>query len=199
MYTTLLNSIRIFSRQAGSPSAPTILLLHGFPSSSFQYRNLIPLLAEKYHVVAPDLPGFGFTEVPSSLNYSYTFANLADTVDEFLTELKITSYAIYIFDYGAPVGLRLTLKHPERTTAIISQNGNAYEEGLAPFWDPLKALWKDPSNAALTKQIEEAVLTLEATKAQYFEGEKDPETTVDPATYHLDYALMKRPGNPSFF
>ncbi|KAI9870157.1 MAG: hypothetical protein M1823_008834, partial [Watsoniomyces obsoletus] len=130
-FTTLPNGIKVFHREAGPSNDPVILLLHGFPTSSSQYRNLMPLLAAKgYRVIAPDLPGFGFTEIPSSLNFKYTFANLAETVSSFLDVLKITKFAVYIFDYGAPTGLRIALQRPEAVTAIISQNGNAYDEGL---------------------------------------------------------------------
>ena len=198
MYTTLPNGIRVFYREAGSPSNPTILLLHGFPASSFQYRNLIPILSQKYHVVAPDLPGFGFTEIPGELNFKYTFANIATTIGSFLDALEISKFAVYVFDYGAPTGFRLALERPEAITAIISQNGNAYEEGLSSFWDPLRKLWAT-SDAEQERQIREAVsgavLTFEATKSQYLHGEPDADKIDDPATYHLDYALMSRPGN----
>ncbi|KAH0846975.1 hypothetical protein AYO21_02329 [Fonsecaea monophora] len=199
MYTTLPNGIKVFYREAGSPSKPTILLLHGFPSSSNQYRKLIPILADKYHVIAPDLPGFGFTEIPASLNFEYTFANLATTIGAFLDVLNIQKFAVYVFDYGAPTGFRLALERPEAITAIISQNGNAYEEGLSSFWDPLRKLWASDTGSNEEKQLREmisgAVLSFEATKDQYLHGEPEAEKIDDPATYHLDYALMCRPGN----
>ncbi|KIW75439.1 hypothetical protein Z517_10180 [Fonsecaea pedrosoi CBS 271.37] len=199
MYTTLPNGIKVFYREAGSPSKPTILLLHGFPSSSNQYRKLIPILADKYHVIAPDLPGFGFTEIPASLNFEYTFANLATTIGAFLDVLNIRKFAVYVFDYGAPTGFRLALERPEAITAIISQNGNAYEEGLSSFWDPLRKLWASDTGSDEEKQLREmisgAVLSFEATKDQYLNGEPEAEKIDDPATYHLDYALMCRPGN----
>ncbi|KIX94257.1 uncharacterized protein Z520_09967 [Fonsecaea multimorphosa CBS 102226] len=199
MYTTLPNGIKVFYREAGSSSNPTILLLHGFPSSSNQYRKLIPILAEKYHVVAPDLPGFGFTEVPAALNFKYTFANIATTIGSFLDVLKIQKFAVYVFDYGAPTGFRLALERPEAITAIISQNGNAYEEGLSSFWDPLRKLWASDAGSDEEKQLREmvsgAVLSFDATKGQYLNGEPEAEKIDDPATYHLDYALMCRPGN----
>ncbi|KIX10547.1 uncharacterized protein Z518_01630 [Rhinocladiella mackenziei CBS 650.93] len=199
MYTTLPNGIRVFYREAGSPTNPTVLLLHGFPASSNQYRNLIPILADKYHVVAPDLPGFGFTEVPSGLNFKYTFANIASTVGAFLDVHKIEKFAVYVFDYGAPTGLRLALKRPQAITAIVSQNGNAYVEGLSSFWDPLRKLWASTpgseGEAQLRKMIKDAILSLETTKTQYLDGEPEADKIDDPALYHLDYYLMTRPGN----
>lgn len=197
-FTNLPSGIRIFHRTAGPKSAPNILLLHGYPSSSHQFRNLIPLLAAKgYRITAPDLPGFGFTEVPDSLNYQYTFANLASTIAEFLEVSNIRSYAVYIFDYGSPTGLRIAIREDSSVKAIISQNGNAYEEGLLPFWDPLRKFWaqepgSDEENASRT-QLEGAVLTPEATKWQYVDGEPRPEL-IDPASWTLDQALLERPG-----
>src|SRR6202167_3679624 len=135
------DGVRIFYRAAGDPNAPTVLLLHGFPASSFMFRELIPRLAENYRVIAPDLPGFGFTEVPPERRYSYTFDRLAFTIDAFTQALKIARYGIYVFDYGAPTGFRLAMAHPERITAIISQNGNAYEEGLGDAWGPIRRYW----------------------------------------------------------
>lgn len=198
MYTTLPNGIRVFYREAGSPSNPTVLLLHGFPASSFQYRNLIPILSQKYHVVAPDLPGFGFTEVPAEVNFKCTFANIASTIGSFLDVHKIHRFAVYVFDYGAPTGFRLALERPQAVTAIISQNGNAYEEGLSSFWDPLRQLWatSDPAKEKeLRDVVRGAILTFEATKGQYLGGEPDADRIDEPATYHLDYALLSRPGN----
>jgi pimeloyl-ACP methyl ester carboxylesterase len=198
-FTTLPNGIKVFHRGAGPSIGPVILLLHGFPTSSSQYRNLMPLLAAKgYRVIAPDLPGFGFTEIPSSLNFRYTFANLAKTVSSFLDVLKITKFAVYIFDYGAPTGLRIALQRPEAVTAIISQNGNAYDEGLEGFWDPIKMLWATEEDSdkekAQRKAIGDFILTYEATKGQYVNGEPHPET-IDPLNWELDWALMQRPGN----
>jgi pimeloyl-ACP methyl ester carboxylesterase len=199
MYSKLPNGIRVFYREAGSSSNPTILLLHGFPSSSYQYQKLMPILSPKYHVVAPDLPGFGFTEIPSSLDFKYTFANIATTIGSFLDVLKIKKFAVYVFDYGAPTGFRLALERPQAITAIISQNGNAYEEGLAPFWDPLKQLWASAAGSDEDKQLREtiagAILSFEATKWQYLNGEPEAEKIDDPASYYLDYALLCRPGN----
>jgi pimeloyl-ACP methyl ester carboxylesterase len=191
-YLPLLSGENIFFRESGSLSSPTVLLLHGFPSSSHQFRNLIPLLAPQYRVIAPDFPGFGFTEVPAE--YNYTFNNIASTIDQFLEQIPNppAKYSIYIFDYGAPVGLRLALKHPERIQSIITQNGNAYVEGLGDFWKPIEALWKDNSTAH--RDAIRPFLELDATKGQYLNGTKDPES-VAPESYTLDQALMDRPGN----
>ncbi|KAK7183472.1 hypothetical protein DPSP01_010577 [Paraphaeosphaeria sporulosa] len=181
----------IFYRESGSPSAPTIVLLHGFPSSSHQYRNLIPLLAPTYRVIAPDFPGFGFTNVSSS--YTYTFDNIAATISTFLSEIHDppAKYAIYIFDYGAPVGLRLALQQPERVSAIIAQNGNAYAEGLGAFWDPIRTLWSTNNSADARAALLPFLQT--GTKGQYIDGEPDP-SALDPASWTLDQALLERPG-----
>ena len=137
---------KIFYREAGPKTAPTILLLHGFPTSSHMFRNLIPALSGRYHVVAPDLPGFGFSDIPDRNGFHYTFERLANVIDRFTEAIGLENYAIYVFDYGAPVGLRLALAHPERITAIISQNGNAYEEGLSLGWNPIQKYWKEPTS-----------------------------------------------------
>ncbi len=168
-----------------------LLLLHGFPTSSFQFRELMPLLADKYRVIAPDLPGFGFTEVPSPRNYKYTFEGLANTVDAFTQALGLDRFGIYIFDYGAPTGLRLALKHPEKITAIISQNGNAYEEGLGPAWAPVRRYWEEPTPA--NRDALRGVFTFEGIREQYLTA-PHPEL-VKPEGYTLDAALMARPGN----
>lgn len=198
-YATLPNGIKVFYREAGSSSNPTFLLLHGFPTTSFQYRKIMPLLAEKYHVVAPDLPGYGFTKIPDQLNFKYTFANIADTIESFLDVLQIKKFAVYIFDYGAPTGLRLALKRPDAIWAIVAQNGNAYEEGLKEFWDPVKQFWATANGSAEDKEyrrlITDAVLGLEPFRQQYIHGEPDVDKIDDPATYHLDWALVNRPGN----
>jgi len=186
------SNVSIFYREKGSLNAPVVLLLHGFPSSSHQYRNLIPVLATKYRVIAPDLPGFGFTETPP--DYEHNFANLARTVGEFLDTLSISKFAVYIFDYGAPTALRLALQRPNAIQAIISQNGNAYEEGLGEAWAPLKSFWTTKNTKQDRTPIENALLTLGMTKWQYESGTKDV-TTIAPESYHLDYALMERPGN----
>lgn len=197
-FTKLSSGIRIFHRSAGPESGPNILLLHGFPSSSHQFRNLIPLLAAKgYHVTAPDLPGFGFTEVPEDISFEYTFANLASTIAEFLEVAKIQSYAVYIFDYGSPTGLRIAIRADSSVKAIISQNGNAYEEGLTSFWDPIRKFWAEEAGSSeestTREQLAAALLTPEATKWQYVEGESHPEL-IDPASWTLDQALLERPG-----
>jgi pimeloyl-ACP methyl ester carboxylesterase len=190
-HTIAADGVNVFYREAGAADAPVILLLHGYPTSSHMFRELIPRLAGKYRVIAPDLPGFGFTTVPAERKYKYTFDALAKTVEAFVDALGLKRYAIYIFDYGAPTGLRLAVAHPERVTAIISQNGNAYEEGLGDAWDPIKAYWKEP-----TQKHRDALrqfLTLEATKWQYTHGVADPES-VAPESYTLDAVLLERPG-----
>ncbi|HEX2329682.1 MAG TPA: alpha/beta hydrolase [Candidatus Angelobacter sp.] len=182
----------IFYREAGPPKASTILLLHGFPTSSHMFRNLIPELADSYHVVAPDLPGFGFSDSPDRGKFSYTFDNLAKVIASFTQVIGLQRFAIYIFDYGAPVGLRLALAHPERITAIISQNGNAYEEGLSEGWNPVQKYWKEPTpqNRAALREF----LKPETTKWQYIHGVRD-ESQVAPESYTLDSLLLARPGN----
>jgi len=192
--TITADGIEIFYRSAGSSSSPVILLLHGFPSSSHMYRNLIPLLSTHYHVIAPDLPGFGFSSVPAERQYSYTFANLTSTTEAFLDALKIQNFAVYIFDYGAPVALRLALNRPKAITAIVTQNGNAYEEGLgADFWAPIQAYWRSDSKEDREK-IRGAVLNFETTKWQYVFGSPHPEA-IPPESYYLDAALLEREGN----
>jgi pimeloyl-ACP methyl ester carboxylesterase len=187
------DGVTVFYRQAGPVNAPVVLLLHGFPTSSFQYRDLIPRLADRYRVIAPDYPGFGFTEVPGQRHYKYSFDTLANTVLAFTDALQLKRYALYVFDYGAPVGFRLAMTRPERITAIVSQNGNAYEEGLGDAWDPVRKYW-----AALTTEnrevIRKNILTLEGTRWQYTQGVTIPES-VAPESYTLDWALLERPGN----
>lgn len=194
--TITADGIDIFYRSAGSPTAPVILLLHGFPTSSHQFRNLIPLLSPKYRVIAPDLPGFGFTHVPTERNYKYTFENIATSISAFVDALKLTKFAIYIFDYGAPTGLRLALKRPDSITAIISQNGNAYTEGLGDFWKPVQEFWANDTPAK-REELSNALLTFGATKWQYEFGVTEPArlASIAPETYHLDQALLERPGN----
>ncbi len=188
----LVDGANIFYREAGPRDAPSILLLHGFPTSSHMFRNLIPALADRFHIVAPDLPGFGFSQVPSPKNFRYTFENLANVISRFTEIIGLDRFAIYIFDYGSPVGLRLALAHPERITAIVSQNGNAYEEGLSEGWNPIQKYWKEPNaeNRAALREF----LTRAATKWQYVQGVKD-ESLVAPESYELDSALLARPGN----
>src|SRR5215469_5560441 len=188
----LVDGRSIFYREAGPRTAPTVLLLHGFPTSSHMFRNLIPMLAVHYHVVAPDLQGFGFSDATRGSEFRYTFDNLAKTIDAFTQAAGLHSYALYVFDYGAPVGFRLALAHPERVTAIISQNGNAYVEGLSEGWNPIQKYWKEPTAANRTAL--RAFLTPELVKWQYVHGVKD-ESLVAPEAYMLDSALLARPGN----
>ena len=188
-----VDGLKIFYREAGNPSSPTILLLHGFPTSSHMYRNLIPLLADKYHVIAPDLPGFGFSDAPARARYQYTFANIANTMDKFTEVVGLKKFAIQVFDYGAPTGLRIALKHPERITAIISQNGNAYEEGLGKDWSPIQKYWKEPTEA--NRLALKGFLRLEAIRDyQYLNGTSRPDL-VAPESYTLDALLLQRPEN----
>jgi len=184
---------RIFYRAAGDPRSPVVLLLHGFPASSFMFRELIPRLANDYRVLAPDLPGFGFTEVPAERKYVYSFDRLAATLNLFTQALKIRRFALYVFDYGAPTGFRLAMAHPERVTAIVSQNGNAYEEGLGDAWGPIRKYWAEPTQEN-REVLRKNILTLEATRWQYTHGVGNPES-VPPESYTLDAALLERPGN----
>jgi pimeloyl-ACP methyl ester carboxylesterase len=187
-----VDGLKMFYREAGADTSPALLLLHGFPTSSHMFRDLIPALADDYHVVAPDLPGFGFSEAPERARFRYTFDHLADVIDRFTTIAGLTRHAVYVFDYGAPVGFRLATRHPERITAIISQNGNAYEEGLSGGWNPIQRYWKEPTarNRAALRDF----LTPATTKWQYMHGVQD-ESLVAPESYTLDSALLARPGN----
>jgi pimeloyl-ACP methyl ester carboxylesterase len=187
-----VDGLKIFYREAGSKTAPAILLLHGFPTSSHMFRNLIPVLADRYHVVAPDLPGFGFSGAPDRKQFRYTFERLARVIGSFAETIGLDRFAIYVFDYGAPVGLRLALAHPERITAIISQNGNAYEEGLSVGWSPIQKYWKEPTaeNRAALREF----LKPETTQWQYSHGVQDT-ALLAPEAYQLDSALLARPGN----
>jgi pimeloyl-ACP methyl ester carboxylesterase len=187
------DGVKVFYRAAGDPGAPVVLLLHGFPTSSFMFRELIPRLADRYRVIAPDLPGFGFTEVPAERKYNYAFESLAVTIDAFTRALGLNRYAMYVFDYGAPTGLRLAMAHPERVSAIVSQNGNAYEDGLGDAWAPIRKYWSEPT-AENRDVIRQNVLTLEGTRWQYTHGVANP-GSVPPESYTLDMALMERPGN----
>ena len=182
----------IFYREAGNADAPALLLLHGFPTSSHMFRDLMPGLADRYHLVAPDLPGFGFSDAPARAEFKYTFDNLARVIEVFAGKIGLQRYALYVFDYGAPVGFRLALAHPERVTAIISQNGNAYEEGLSQGWNPIQRYWRErtPENRAALRDF----LKPETTKWQYTHGVGD-ESLVAPESYTLDAALLARPGN----
>ena len=194
LYNTVkIDNLDIFYREAGPKDADTILLLHGFPTSSHMFRNLIPLLSDKFHLVAPDYPGFGSSSMPRVEDYDYTFDHIAEVIDSFTEKLGLQKYSLYLMDYGAPVGYRIAVKHPERIASLIVQNGNAYEEGLREFWDPIKAYWKERSkeNADVLK---DSLLTIEATKWQYTNGVRNPET-IAPENWFNDQYLMDRPGN----
>lgn len=190
--TVKIDGLDIFYREAGPKDAPTVLLLHGFPTSSHMFRNLIPQLADKYHVVAPDYPGFGNSSMPKVSEFDYTFENLTTIVEKFTEELKLASYSIYLMDYGAPIGYRLALRHPERVETLIIQNGNAYEEGLREFWDPIRKYWADPSegNAAPLRKF----LTIEGTKWQYTHGTRNA-ASISPDNWNIDQRFLDRPGN----
>jgi pimeloyl-ACP methyl ester carboxylesterase len=191
--TIVVDGLEIFYREAGLDDAPTILLLHGFPTSSHMFRNLIPALSDKFHLVAPDYPGFGNSSMPKVDEFDYTFDHFAEIIDSFIEKLGLKIYSLYVMDYGAPVGYRIAAKHPERVESLIVQNGNAYEEGLMEFWDPIKAYGKEKSkeNADVLKNN---LLTIEATKWQYTNGVRDPET-IAPENWFHDQYLMDRPGN----
>ncbi len=190
--TAAVDGLTLFYREAGDPKAPTLLLLHGFPTSSHMFRGLIAALADRYHLVAPDLPGFGFSDAPDRSHFAYTFEHLAGIIDRFTAVLGLEHYALLVFDYGAPVGFRLALRHPERITAIISQNGNAYVEGLSEGWNPIQAYWADPSPA--NRAALRAFLSPDATRWQYTHGVPTPERLA-PEAWTLDSALLARPGN----
>ena len=193
LHTVKVDGVDLFYRSAGSPSNPTLLLLHGYPSSSHQYRHILPILGEHYHVLAPDYPGFGFTTVPEGRNYTYTFDSFASTITQFLSALKVQKFAMYIFDYGAPVGMRLALQNPAQIQAIVTQNGNVYLDGKGPGIQPLVDYFNDPGNKA-AEQGARAFLTYDATKMQYTAGVQDT-GVVEPESYNLDAALLARPGN----
>jgi pimeloyl-ACP methyl ester carboxylesterase len=186
------DGVTIFYREAGPPTGPVVLLLHGFPTSSFQYRELIPRLADRYRVIAPDLPGFGFTEIPDKRHYKYTFDALARTLLAFTNALRLKRYALYVFDYGAPTGFRLAMAHPERVTAIVSQNGNAYEEGLGSAWAPIQRYWREPTLE--NRETLRNALAPEGLRSQYTDGVPDPQV-IAPEGYTLDAAMIARPGN----
>src|SRR5579863_2970931 len=187
------DGVRVFYRAAGDPKSPVVLLLHGFPSSSFMFRELIPRLASDYRVIAPDLPGFGFTEVPAERGYVYSFDGLAATLNALTQALKLRHYALYVFDYGAPAGFRLAMAHPDRVTAIVSQNGNAYAEGLGDAWGPIRKYWAEPTPEN-RETIRKNILTLDGTRWQYTHGVSNPDS-VPPESYTLDTALFERAGN----
>ncbi len=190
--TTEIDGLEIFYREAGSRENPTILLLHGFPTSSHMFRNLMPALADEYHLVAPDYPGFGYSSMPPLEEFDYTFDRLSEIVEAVVDELGLDHYSIYLQDYGAPVGFRLAAKYPERVETLIVQNGNAYEEGLREFWDPIKAYWAErtPEKAEPLRGF----LTFDVTKWQYLHGVRDS-TTVSPDNWHHVQPLLDRPGN----
>jgi len=189
--TAKVDGIDIFYREAGAADAPAILLLHGFPTSSHMFRNLIPALAHRYRVIAADYPAFGHSGTPDRHEFEYSFARFAELMDGLLNQLGVERYALYVQDYGAPVGYRLALRHPERITALVVQNGNAYEDGLKQFWNPIKAYWADGSQAH--REALRAGLTLAATKSQYLDGVRDPSRVAPDAWLH-DQSLLDRPG-----
>jgi pimeloyl-ACP methyl ester carboxylesterase len=193
-HTVDIDGVKVFYREAGPRNAPTVLLLHGFPTSSHMFRNLIPQLAERYHVIAPDYPGYGQSGQPAMDKYEYSFDNLANTVDKLTVKLGLGKYAMYVMDYGAPIGYRLAAAHPERISAIVVQNGNAYDEGIDnPFWVPAKAYWKDKSEANAAKL--RPLFEMDATRWQYSEGYRNPALNVSPDSAVIDQAYMDRPGN----
>jgi len=193
-HTMPIDGIDIFYREAGEKDKPTIVLLHGFPSSSHMFRNLIPELAKDYHVIAHDYPGFGHSGNPDHKKFAYTFDKFAELMDKLLISLKIDKYAMYVFDYGAPVGFRLFMKHPEKITAIISQNGNAYDEGLGKFWDSIKAYWKTSSDKE--REAIRWLTSIKATKWQYENGvSPNDRSKLSPDGWQYDQSLMDRPGN----
>jgi pimeloyl-ACP methyl ester carboxylesterase len=190
--TRQVDGVNVFYREAGPANAPVVLLLHGFPTSSHMFRDLIPSLADRYHVIAPDYPGFGQSEAPDRAKFTYTFEHLADLMDGLMGQLGAQRYAMYVMDYGAPVGYRLALKHPERISGLIIQNGNAYEEGLSEFWDPIKAYWANGS--AQNREALSGLVKLETTRFQYTDGVKDL-SRISPDNWVHDQALLDRPGN----
>jgi pimeloyl-ACP methyl ester carboxylesterase len=189
--TADVDGFEVFYRESGPDDAPVLLLLHGFPSASHMFRDLIPVLSDRYHVIAPDLPGFGQSAMPSRATFTYSFEHIAEVIDRFTEVVGLSRFAIYVFDYGAPTGFRIALRRPDRITAIISQNGNAYEEGLSEGWKSIRSYWEDPS--AANREALRAFLTPETTRWQYTHGVADP-TSVSPDGYSLDNFYLARPG-----
>jgi len=187
-----IDGVDVFYREAGPKDAPVVLLLHGFPTSSQMFRELIPRLADQYHVIAPDYPGYGYSAMPDRAKFAYTFDNYATIVDKLTRRIGADKYALYVMDYGAPVGFRLAVKNPDRVTALIIQNGNAYDEGLLAFWDPIKAYWK--TGASKEREGIRWLTTLKATNWQYHNGVKDA-SLLSPDAWTVDQALLDRPGN----
>ncbi len=188
-----IDGLEIFFRESGPSDAPTILLLHGFPTSSHMFRNLIPRLSDRFHLVAPDYPGYGASSMPSLDEFEYSFDNLARVIEKFIDKLRLTSYSLYLMDYGAPVGYRVAASRPERVQSLIVQNGNAYDEGLLDFWNPIKAFWKEKT-AENAQVLRDTLLTIEATKWQYTTGVRNVET-IAPDNWFNDQFLLDRPGN----
>jgi pimeloyl-ACP methyl ester carboxylesterase len=191
-HTVEIDGVKVFYREAGPKDAPVVLLLHGFPTSSHMYRNLIPALSDRYRVIAPDYPGFGYSEAPDRSGFQYTFDNYAALIEGLTEHVGAKRFALYVFDYGAPVGFRLAAKHPDRVSAVVVQNGNAYDEGIAGFWDPIKAYWK--TNAASEREAIRWLTSSKATHWQYTNGVADPVLVSPDAAAH-DQALLDRPGN----
>ena len=189
--TVDVKGLKVFYREAGTAKAPKLLLLHGFPSSGHMFRDLIPLLADRFHIIAPDLPGFGQSDMPPRAEFKYTFDNIAGVIDRFTEVVGFDRFAVYVFDYGAPTGFRIATKHPDRVTAIISQNGNAYEEGLSEGWSPIRAYWQDPSET--NRKALRALLAPETTRWQYTHGVSD-EASVSPDGIALDNFYLARRG-----
>ncbi|MET0534089.1 MAG: alpha/beta hydrolase [Steroidobacter sp.] len=190
--TMEIDGVKVFYREAGAADAPVVVLLHGFPTSSNMFRNLIPNLATRYRVIAPDYPGFGHSDMPDRAQFAYTFQHFADITRTLLTRLDAQRYALYIMDYGSPVGLRLALAEPKKVSALVVQNGNAYQEGLKEFWDPLRAYWK--LNSKETREAMRDATKLESTRWQYLDGVQDA-SRIDPSAWLHDQALLDRPGN----
>ena len=190
--TMQIDGLDIFYREVGPKDAENVLLLHGFPTSSHMFRNLLPALADKYHVIAPDYPGYGNSSMPSVEEFDYTFDRMAELIETFTEKLGLETYSIYLMDYGAPIGFRLAAKHPERVDTLIIQNGNAYDEGLLEFWDPIKAYWKDKT--AENGDALRGLLTLDATKWQYTHGVRNQEA-ISPDNWNIDQRMLDREGN----